>query len=163
DRVVSGRMVVVSPRGAPRGEPPARFAVALESAGIRDAMGTVDPHVAHVLLPIVGVLILEPARIETAKRIVREEQRPPVRHAERQLDAVPRLAVAKSGPARETSSVDLGLDRVTQGRGREQVSDQALVPAANRVIHGPAVVRAPMPVEHLLAAAREPAPLHFTP
>src|SRR5262249_42898045 len=108
-------------------------------------MGTVYADVMHVLCPIIGVTIREAAGIEAAERVVSEEQRPAVRHADRQPDAVPRPAVAKSAAAREALVVDRRLDGVTRRARREHVGHETLVPTTDRVIHGPAVVRTPVP------------------
>ena len=46
-----------------------------------------DRHVPLVELPIVGVFVFEAARVESAERVMSEEQRPAEILAKRQLDA----------------------------------------------------------------------------
>ncbi len=81
--VVVGSMRRVTPWIVAGRQPPAGFAVALEFARIRDAVGAVDADVMHVLCPVVGVSVREPAGIEAAERVVGEEQRAAIGHAER--------------------------------------------------------------------------------
>src|SRR5579862_5959194 len=73
---------------------PAFGPVAFEPAGIAEAMLAVDFHMGDVLRPIIGVTIGEPARVEAEKRVMGKEERPAIRGTERQIDAVPILAVA---------------------------------------------------------------------
>src|SRR5688572_26559518 len=98
DRAV---VVVRRMRGIPlwivtRRKPPAGLAVPFEFPRILNAMGTVYSDVMHVLCPVVGIAVLEPPWVQAAERVVREEQGAAVRHAERQLDAIPGFAIEKS-------------------------------------------------------------------
>ena len=103
----------------------------------------------EVLLPVIRVAVLQSARIEPAEGIVREEQRAAVVRARAAARCRRSSRRCCSSRPRQSHVIDAGLDRITRRGGGEHIGDQALVPAADLVIHGPAVVRAPVPVEHL--------------
>src|SRR5262249_10194833 len=79
------------------------------------------------------------------------------------LDVVVTPPVAELAALAEAAVIDIGLDRVALRAGGEHVGDEALVPAAHLVVHAPAVVRAPVPVEDVVAVARVPVPLDLAP
>src|SRR5258708_7494324 len=90
-------------------ETPAQRAIALVVVGVREAVRGVDGHVPLVELPIVSVLVLEASRIESTERVMRKEQRPAERHAERQLDVVVTLAIEERAAGCKPAMID---DRV---------------------------------------------------
>ena len=55
---------------------PAVGPVAAIVVRIAQAVVVVDARVIDVLLPVIGVPVTQPARVETAEREMREEQRP---------------------------------------------------------------------------------------
>ena len=61
-------------------------------------MLVIDQRVLHVLAPVVGVFVLEAARIEAAEGIMREEQRPAEIGTERQFEIVIAPPVVKARP-----------------------------------------------------------------
>ena len=146
-----------------RREPPAIRAVALVALRVAHAVLAVDERVLDVLLPVVGITVLEAVRVEKEERVLGEEQRPAIVGAERQLDVVVFAPVPEVAALAVTAMIGLGGHRIARRGCRHEVGDQALVPAADLVIHGPAVVRAPMPVQHVAAVARVPVPLHVQP
>ena len=64
-------------------------------------MFVIDQRVLHVLAPVIGVIVVEPARIEAAERIMREEQRAAEIGAERQFEIVIASAIVESAALRE--------------------------------------------------------------
>src|SRR6185437_16470489 len=124
--------------------PPTVLAVRAMPVGIADAMRIVDPHVTAVLLPVVGVTIREPARVEAAERVVAEEERAAERRTERQLDPTPVPAVQEIAPRGEAAVIDVRIDGEARRAGGEHVGDQTLVPAADLVLERPAVVGTPV-------------------
>src|SRR4029077_15871885 len=126
-------------------------------------MGVVDANVIEVLLPVIRVAVLQSPRIKPEKRIMREEQRAAVIGTQWELDVVELAPIPEIHPLDPTLVIDAGLDGITRGGGREHIGDQALVPAPDLVIHAPAVVRAPVPVEDVHALARMPVPFGFFP
>src|SRR5215472_10755914 len=72
-------------------------------------------------------------------------------------------AAAILGTARESALIHHRIDAIAARGGGEHVGDQALVPAVNLMIDRPTVVRAPVPIEHLTAAAGVPVPFDAVP
>ena len=150
-------MGYVARRPMRRGEPPAVETVTLMAMRVENAMPVIDPRVANVLLPIVGMAVSQVSRIEAAEGIVREKQRPAIIYPERQFDAVMFTTVAKTRSGREAMVVAIRIDWVMLRTRRQNESKQALVPTLNRDVHCPLVRRAPVPIE--LALPRKPIPL----
>ena len=161
--IVVGGVGTVALGVVARAQAPAGGAVALEAMRVAQAMRPVDQRMALVLLPVVGIAVAQAARVQAHEGIVREEQWPAPVAAERQGDAVEGPAVPERPSPRPALMVGLGVDRVARRGRREHIGDQRLVPAADLVIHGPAVVGAPMPVEHGAAAAGVPVPFDRLP
>src|SRR5256885_1669665 len=157
-------MSLVAPGSVARRQSPSRGAVALVFAGIVDAIGAVYLRDAPVVVEIIGVAVSLAARIEAEERVVREEEWTAGGHPYRQLDAVIRVpvhvmvAVARLAPAPAVLHGTLGLTRpaavvhlprhAVRGRGDgQQIRDHGLVPADERVLEIPGVVRRPVPDE----------------
>src|SRR5215475_9679313 len=100
-----------------RGEAPAIRSVALVALRVADAVLAVDQRVLDVLVPVVGVAVLESARIEEEEGIVSEEERPAIVGAEGQLEVVVGAPVAEVVPLAVAAMIDVRLDRIAQ-RGR---------------------------------------------
>ncbi|MCC2663460.1 MAG: hypothetical protein K0S35_1382 [Geminicoccaceae bacterium] len=77
-------------------------------------MLAIDQRVTYVLLPIIGILILQAARIQAQERIVSEEQRPAIIRAERQPDTIELPPVPEGPTARPAAMVNVGIDRVAR-------------------------------------------------
>ena len=88
-------------------QPPAIGAVALEAAGIGDAVRAVDQRMRDVLLKIVGIAVRQPARVEPEERIVGEEERPAEIRPERQPDAEIVRGRSRSAAARPAAMIDV--------------------------------------------------------
>ena len=56
-----------------------------------------------------------------------------------------------------------GADRVSVCRSSQYVHDQALIEPTHREIHGPSIVRAPVPVQHILPVFCKPVPFYIIP
>ena len=76
------------------------------------------------------------------------------------LDVVGSDNGAAFGPA---LVVDLGGYAVGGRRGSKHIHNQTLVIPTDGEVHLPGIFRTPMPVEHVLAVAPVPVPLHFAP
>src|ERR1700686_2077339 len=61
-------------------EAPAGLAIPKVVAGIRLAVRVIDRHMTLVQFPIVGITILQAARIESTEGIMGEEERPAIWH-----------------------------------------------------------------------------------
>jgi len=55
------------------------------------------------------------------------------------------------------------IDRIAWRGSGEHVGDQAFIPTPDLVIHGPIVIRAPMPVQHVTPTLGVPVPLDLLP
>src|SRR5258708_28690069 len=97
-------------------------------------------------------------RIEPAEGIMREEKRPAAIRPKRQCHAAIALAVSVIRIAAETLFIDLCADGMMRRARRQDVDNQRLVPTANGMVHRPAMLRTPVPVEDILAA---PVPIPF--
>src|ERR1700689_4169715 len=91
-------------------EAPARLAITLEITGIRDAVRAIDRHLTQVLFPVVGIPILQAARIESTERIMGEEQRSAKRRPQGQLNAIKGLAIEKLWARRKAVVIDHWID-----------------------------------------------------
>src|SRR5277367_2063133 len=156
-------MRTVAIRVIARGKSPTVGTITLELTGVRNTMRVVDTHVVEVLLPVVGVPVLQPARIEPAERVVSKEQRPAVRHPQRQRNVVVRAAVQKIAPRSEPTVIDERVDGIARRPSRQDVGNETLVPAVDLVIHRPTVVGTPVPVEELAPTLRVPIELRLFP
>src|ERR1700730_9994967 len=94
---------------------------------------------------------------------MRKEQRSSEVRAKRQIDFVIAPAVDECAALRKTVMVDGGIDRVTGRGGREHVSDEAFVPAADVPVEAEAIVGTPMPGQDMAAALRVPVPFGIEP
>src|SRR6185437_10386916 len=137
--------------------------VALVAVRVADAIGVVDARMCHVLLPVVRVGVAQAARIDSAEGIVGEEERPSPVRPERKLYALETAPVEELAPLRPTLVVDFGRNRIARRRGGQHVGDEALVPAADRMVERETVGRAPMPGERDPAALGVPVPLRLAP
>src|SRR6185312_1073297 len=72
------------------------------------------------------------------------------------------FAVVKHRAVGTAAVIDLRCDCVRRRCRGEHVSDEALVPAADGMVHRPAVTRAPVPIEYVFAV-RVPVPLDVMP
>ncbi len=126
-------------------------------------MRVIDAHVPNIQFPIVRIAVLQATRIQSAERVVSEEQRSAVALPQGQLDAVILLAVHEVAAGGEPSVVHQGIDAIARRRRRQYIGDQALVPTVDLVIHRPTVVGTPVPVEDLAPTLGEPIPFHIFP
>src|SRR5271169_3053836 len=99
-----------------------------------------------ILLPIIGVAVLQPAGIEAEERIMAEKERPAVVGAEGKFDPIEFTPAPEVPPFGPSPVIDAGFDAVARRRGCEHIGNQALVPAPDLKIHAPAIIGAPMPV-----------------
>src|ERR1700722_11210666 len=90
------RMSQISFRIIACGESPAGLAKPKIVAGIRHAMRAVDRHMALGQFPVVRIAISQAVRIESAKGIMGEEERPAKWHAQRQFNVVIGLTIEKT-------------------------------------------------------------------
>ena len=91
------RMGIITIRIVAGGDSPAIGAIAPEAAGIGDAMGEMDFYLRQILLPVIGMAVLEVMGIKAAKGIMREEQRPAEIRSQRQGHAIKSFAAAVIG------------------------------------------------------------------
>src|SRR5579862_1869654 len=146
-----------------RSQSPAARAVTAIAIGIGDAMRVIDAYMPQVLFPIVGVPISQAPRVKRAEGIMREEQRSAVGWSQRQLHVIEAPAVAIFRARRKSALIGDRIDSKALRAGRKHIGDQALVPAMNLMIERPAVVRTPVPIEHLATTAGVPSPLNTIP
>src|SRR5687767_13661349 len=92
------------------GEPPAALAIALVALRIGDAVRAIDADMAHVEIPVIGVMIAQPTWVDAAEGVMGKKQRPPIGHSERQLDAVPGFAVEKATPGSKAAVIHGWID-----------------------------------------------------
>ena len=92
-----------------------------------------------------------------------KKQRPAEVRAKRQIDIVIAAAVNECAALRKAVMVDGGIDRVAGRGGREHVSDEAFVPAADVMIEAEAIVGTPMPGQDMVATLRVPIPFGVEP
>jgi hypothetical protein len=74
-----------------------------------------------------------------------------------------RHAHVNSGLSRPPLVVDFGGNRIARRRNGQEIGDEALVPAAHRMVQREAVVRAPVPGERDSPSLGLPVPLRLTP
>ena len=132
------------------GESPASRAVPFEFLRVFLAMFVVDEGVRHVLIEIVGVTVFESAWVESQKAVMREEQRSAVIKAEGQSHAEVGFAIFEVVTGGPSFVVYFRIDGEAGVGGGHHISDEALVPALNFVVHAPAVVGAPVPIQGVL-------------
>src|SRR5579863_1847333 len=83
--------------------------------------------------------------------------------AERQFHPLEGAAVAKVRPLRPALVVHARRHGVARSASREQIGNEALAPAADRVVEREAVGGAPVPGEHRLPWLYEPVPFRLLP
>ena len=75
-------------------------------------MLAIDQRVTYVLFPIIGIAILQTARVEPEEGVMREKQRPAMVRAERQPDAVELATVPEISADRPATMVGVGTDGI---------------------------------------------------
>ena len=88
---------------------------------------------------------------------------PPIGHAQRQLDVVVGLAVEEIAPGGKTAVINRRIDAVARRGRRQHIGNEAFIPAADFMIHGPAVIRTPVPVQQAALFLGKPVPFDFLP
>src|SRR5215469_4072406 len=161
--VIVRGMGLITIRIVTRRQAPAFGTVTGIAAWIGDTMRLVDPRLRHILQPIIGMRVGKAMWIKATKGIMRKEQRTAETRSKRQRNSVIDITIAIIPPGAKSLLVDFRRNSMT-GRGcRQYIGDQALVPAADGVIHTEAVLRAPMPCQDALARLDMPGPLHRLP
>ncbi len=92
-----------------------------------------------------------------------EEERSAPVGSERKLDALEIASVDELTALDPAFVIGLGGHRIARRRSGEHISDEALVPAADRMVQREAVGRAPVPGERNSAALGVPIPLRLAP
>src|SRR5208337_940266 len=110
-----------------------------------------------------GVIVAQSAWIDAAEGVVGEEERPSPIRPERELDALERPPVDEHSALRPALVVDLRWNGIARRRSRQNVGDQAFVPATDRVVEREAIVRTPVPSECDSAALCVPVPFRLRP
>src|ERR1041385_6190813 len=93
---------------------------------------------------------------------MRKEQRAAASRTERQGHTVIVVTVAECRTIGPALMINGRLDGVRRRGCGQNVGDQALVPTPDRMVHLPAVTRAPVPVQRVTAIG-VPVPLDFVP
>src|SRR2546421_6110380 len=123
----------------------------------------VDESMIPVLLPIIGVLIIQSMRIKPKKRIVRKEQGASIVKTQGQIETVECFSIFKKITLCPPAMVDCTAYRISFSGGCEDVGDQAFIKSTDREIHTPAVIWTPMPIEYFLSFPGEPVPFYIIP
>src|ERR1700733_6442221 len=144
-------------------ETPAVRPVALEPERVADAVGVINARVSNVLLPIVRIGVAQPTWIDAAEGIVGEEERSARIRSERKLDALETASVDELAALNPALMIGFGGHRIAWCRSGQNISDETLVPATDRMVQREAIGRAPVPRERGSSALSVPIPLGFAP
>src|SRR3984957_9345892 len=146
-----------------RRETPAVRSVAFEPKRVADAVSVINAGMSDILLPIVRVSVAEPARIDAAEGIVGKKERSPRVGSERKLDALETASVDELAALDPAFVIGFSHHRIARRRSGQNISNEALVPATDRMVQCEAVGRAPVPREGGSSALSVPIPLRFAP
>ena len=162
-------------------EPPIVRAIALKVAWIRLAVRQINERNITIVVKIIGVLVVNAARIKAHERILREEERTARSHADVELDAIVTIAIlimisfGRARPstaisdrclrlARPSRVVHVSRNRMRRRRNGQQVGDHGFVESGDPVIDVPRPLRRPVPQQGVtFRGAPEPVPLHSLP
>src|SRR5580692_3174882 len=161
--VVDGRVRVIAFDRVACGEAPAVWPVALVAMGVADAVGIVDARVSDVLLPVVGVVITQPTRIDAAEGVMGEEERSAPVRSERKLHALEVTPIDELAALDPAFVIGFSHHSIARRRGCQNISNEALVPTTDRMVQREAIGRAPVPREGGSSALSVPIPLGFAP
>src|ERR1700677_647774 len=161
--VVAGGMRIVALDRVAGRETPAVRPVALESKRVADAVSVINARVSHVLLPIVRIGVAQSARIDAAEGIVGKKEGSARVGSERKLEALETASVDELAALDPAFVIGFSHHRIARRRSGQNISNEALVPATDRMVQCEAVGRAPVPREGGSSALSVPIPLRFAP
>src|SRR5271170_5149919 len=104
-------------------EAPAVRSVAFEPKRVADAVRIINARVSHVLLPVVGIGVTEPARIDAAKGIMGKKERSARFGSERKLDALETAAVNELATLDPAFVVGFSHHCIARRRSGQNISD----------------------------------------
>src|ERR1700691_5887938 len=144
-------------------ETPAVRPVALEPKRVADAIGVINARVSDVLLPVVGIGVAQPTRINAAEGIMGEEEWSAPIGSERKFDALETATVDELAALDPAFVIGFRRHRIARRRGCQNISNEALVPTTDRMVQRETIGRAPVPREGGSSALSVPIPLRFAP